>query len=111
VPGFHSHNQGIITSQYDGTFFIIAMMLIQGFTFLLTPWDNVDIEEIMAPVKFRIKSIPKFAVFFGLIISLFDVAIFLIMIYGFNIPRAMSVSASSTDSATQYATIRLFQTV
>jgi Mg2+-importing ATPase len=81
---------------------LVANTLIFGLTNLLVPWDNVDPEDLAKPVRFNLKSMPRFVIFFGTIICLFDITVFLIMIYGFGIP-----TANGQDDHT----ILLFQTV
>ena len=45
----------------------------------LLPWDNVDEEQIMKPVRFDIKNLLHFTLFIGPISSVFDIITFAVM--------------------------------
>ncbi len=63
---------------------ILIMNMIYDFSQYTIPWDNVDESYIKLPKKWDPKSIFKFMVIIGPVSSIFDIASFLIMYYGFD---------------------------
>ncbi|MGO3836903.1 MAG: magnesium-translocating P-type ATPase [Vagococcus sp.] len=58
---------------------LLVQNLIYDISQLAMPWDNVDDEQIMKPVKFEIKNLFKFTVSIGPISSIFDIVTFGVM--------------------------------
>ena len=51
---------------------------------LTIPWDNVDQEEIVSPVKWQVRGLLKFTLSIGPVSSIFDILTFLMMWYVFG---------------------------
>jgi len=67
---------------------LLVQNLIYDMTQLSIPFDRVDEEELMSPVKWQVGGLLKFTVFIGPISSIFDILTFLLMwfIFGANTP-------------------------
>lgn len=58
---------------------LLVQNLIYDISQLAMPWDNVDEEQILKPVKFTTKNLLKFTLFIGPISSIFDIVTFGVM--------------------------------
>lgn len=58
---------------------LLIQNLIYDIAQLAIPWDNVDEDQIMKPVKFDIANLKKFTLFIGPISSIFDILTFVVM--------------------------------
>ena len=60
---------------------ILLLNLIYNISCIAIPWDNVDAEYIKKPKKWEAKSIGKFMLWIGPISSIFDIMIFILMLF------------------------------
>ena len=80
----------ISTAQSTGTFtpmvaiHILILNIIYDFSQYTIPWDNVDENYIKYPRQWDPKSIFKFMLCIGPVSTIFDIASFMIMFYGFG---------------------------
>ena len=80
----------ISTTQSIGTFtpmvaiHILILNIIYDFSQYTIPWDNVDENYIKYPRQWDPKSIFKFMLCIGPVSTIFDIASFMIMFYGFG---------------------------
>lgn len=80
----------ISPSQSTGTFtpmvaiHILILNIIYDFSQYSIPWDNVDENYIKYPRQWNPKSIFKFMLYIGPVSTIFDIASFMIMFYGFG---------------------------
>lgn len=58
---------------------LLIQNLVYDISQLAMPWDNVDEEQIMKPVRFDIKNLLHFTLFIGPISSVFDIITFAVM--------------------------------
>ena len=63
---------------------ILANNMLYDFSQMTIPTDKVDEDRLLKPKKWDFKNIKRFILFFGTISSLFDYALFFIMLYVFN---------------------------
>ena len=64
---------------------LLLESLLYDFGQLTLPFDNVDKEYLLEPKQFSVKGLLHFMLFMGPLSSLFDLLVFAIMWYGFNI--------------------------
>ena len=58
---------------------LLVQNLIYGIAQLTIPWDNVDKEELEAPVKWHISGLLKFTLYIGPVSSIFDILTFIVL--------------------------------
>lgn len=75
---------------------LLIQNLIYDVAQLTIPWDNVDEEELLSPVRWETNGLAKFTVCIGPVSSIFDILTYLVMWFVF--------------SANSLATQHLFQT-
>ncbi len=63
---------------------LLVQNLIYDMTQLSIPFDKVDSEELLRPVKWRIDGLFKFTVYIGPVSSLFDILTYLVMWFVFS---------------------------
>ncbi|KAF1297669.1 magnesium-translocating P-type ATPase [Enterococcus sp. JM4C] len=63
---------------------LLVQNLIYDLAQLTMPWDKVDEEELVKPVKWETKKLLKFTVFIGPVSSIFDIMTFLVMWFVFS---------------------------
>lgn len=63
---------------------LLVQNLIYDMAQLTIPWDNVDQEEIVSPVKWQVRGLLKFTLSIGPVSSIFDILTFLMMWYVFG---------------------------
>ena len=69
-----------------------VQLLVEGLLYdfgqLTLPFDNVDEEYLKEPRKFNLKSLKNFMLFMGPLSSSFDLIIFLVLLFIFNVKEA-----------------------
>ncbi|WP_086348180.1 magnesium-translocating P-type ATPase [Candidatus Enterococcus clewellii] len=63
---------------------LLIQNLIYDVAQLTIPWDNVDEEELLKPVRWEIKSMAKFTLCIGPVSSIFDIMTYLVMWFVFG---------------------------
>lgn len=63
---------------------LLVQNLIYDLAQLALPWDKVDEEELIKPVKWETKNLLKFTIFIGPVSSIFDILTFLVMWFVFS---------------------------
>ncbi|MBP1044909.1 magnesium-translocating P-type ATPase [Enterococcus sp. BWM-S5] len=63
---------------------LLIQNLIYDVAQLTIPWDNVDEEELLKPVRWEIKSMAKFTLCIGPVSSIFDIMTYLVMWFVFS---------------------------
>jgi len=63
---------------------LLVQNLIYDVAQLMTPWDNVDEDELNKPVKWEPKGLVRFTIFIGPVSSIFDIVTFAVMWYVFH---------------------------
>ncbi|MGL5635181.1 MAG: magnesium-translocating P-type ATPase [Sarcina sp.] len=75
---------------------LLIQNLVYDITQVFIPWDNVDIELIKRPRKWDSKDISKMMIVFGPTNSIFDIATFTLMWFGFGATTAATASVFQT---------------
>lgn len=90
---------------------ILLLNLLYDILCIVLPWDNVDVEETLAPREWTGKTLGRFMLSFGPISSIFDVLTFLFL-YFLLCPKLCGgvIYTQLTDPALQLRYIALFQT-
>ncbi|MGM0124363.1 magnesium-translocating P-type ATPase [Enterococcus sp. AZ194] len=63
---------------------LLVQNLIYDMAQLTLPWDKVDEEELVKPVKWETKKLLRFTIFMGSVSSVFDILTFLVMWFVFS---------------------------
>lgn len=67
---------------------LLVESLLYDFGQMTIPFDNVDDDSLKTPKKFDIKSLKHFMLFMGPLSSAFDLIVFLVLWFGFNVNTA-----------------------
>jgi len=81
---------------------ILILNLVYDISCLTIPWDNVDKEQIKAPLPWETKSIRKFMLWFGPISSILDVVTFGVLFW-YLLPKEFGGTAFSVLNVGQQA--------
>lgn len=71
---------------------LLTLNLIYDISQLTIPWDHVDKEEIVRPVKWATRGLARFAMAIGPLSSVFDITTFIVLwyVFGYNSPHFAS---------------------
>ncbi|MGC6768602.1 magnesium-translocating P-type ATPase [Enterococcus sp. LJL51] len=75
---------------------LLIQNLIYDVAQLTIPWDNVDEEELVKPVRWEINSLAKFTLCIGPVSSIFDIMTYLVMWFVFSANTVASQSLFQT---------------